>query len=473
MNDGINWNLPVHVRVYLHGRCVSCNAINEMEIHDYGCLPYRELEQAMDKTNHPIKDLVCQQCGIKYSPEHVVYREAGSKSDIVRVGIMYGSVMSPEESAAVTEGHDRRFDIFKSQEKEFWSAYADFALEDWRASVNELLRAEIEEGYAALGMSHNFRTDQHARRDTLNRIQDRAAFWQAANRYFIYNELLDIGAIGWTPEVYTKRYGLRRSQFALLHFPVAEAHETLRIQAIGKLFRRDKGDNAFLLQHISKQSEQIELARKRIAEMYRTIEVHKAEIAEGQRKLANAYEKIRTLEDHRIESFRDPEDKQRLREQKTFIGELLTELRRLRALVPVEEVEVEESGDLEHVVPIQDTNPDLSQLSDITIAIIGDLQVPQKALEKYPCRILVNDGNKLDPDFYAVLASANVLVILTRKISHAAMWETKAHAIETGKPFLPSRMVNIMQILVHVFHLCKKNGMLQVIQSGEEATGWR
>ncbi|MGG4035043.1 DUF2325 domain-containing protein, partial [Paenibacillus cisolokensis] len=298
---------------------------------------------------------------------------------------------------------------------------------------------------------------QQARRDALIHVKDKATFWRAANEYFVREELLYIGAMGWVADLLVKRYGLRRTQFAILHFPIPEAHEPLRAQAMGKLFRRDKGDNAFLLRHIARLTEQLDAAKKRTSEIYRANERLKAEVAESQRKLADAYATIRRLEDSKIVSVREPEDKRRLREQKAFIADLLAEVRRLRSMLPEEETQDPEPEDTTNEEAQPDKEPDFTHLSGLTVALIGGRD-GHAELDGYPCRVLRHGGRKFDPDYYATLAAADVIVVLTRFISHAAMWDARAYAVESGKPILYSEAINVARILGQIPPINPKKG---------------
>ncbi|MGG4035878.1 DUF2325 domain-containing protein, partial [Paenibacillus cisolokensis] len=299
---------------------------------------------------------------------------------------------------------------------------------------------------------------QQARRDALIHVKDKAAFWRAANDYFVREELLYIGAMGWVADLLAKRYGLRRTQFAILHFPIAEAHEPLRAQAMGKLFRRDKGDNAFLLRHIARLTEQLDAAKKRTSEIYRANERLKAEVAESQRKLADAYATIRRLEESRIEATKEPEDKRRLREQKAFIADLLAEVRRLRAMLPEEETPEQEPEDIVAEEAQPDVESDLSHLAGMTVALIGGYRAGHAELDGYPCRVLRHDGRKFDPDYYATLAAADFIIVLTRFISHAAMWDARAYAVESGKPIIYSEAINVARILEQIPPINQKKG---------------
>lgn len=433
------FSLPIHMLAFLTGKCPKCRTYNEEMVCDYGKVLYRDLEEKMDKQVHQIKRIICKKCSSECFPSHLVYRVANGV-EILRVELRMGGEISEEENNAIQKGHEDRKAVFKSQEVDFWAAFTSFALEEWRESVNELLRSEIEQAYKQLGITVTLTTDQQARRDVLNRLktdQDKSDFWRLANHYFIYDELLDIGAMGWTMDVYAKRYGSRRTRFTLMHFPIAEAHERYRTQWIGQLFRRDKGDNAFLLRRISQLSDDVTRANKRVTEIFHQNETYKHEVAGLQTKLAAAYEASRKEEKATIN--RDPDDIRKIRELKSFVSELMAELRELRpaeeSLPPVELTEEAQRPE-EHPV-------DTSVLSGKTVGIIGGIK--RIVDREYPCNILISDGT--GPDFYSVLDQSDYIVVLTRYVSHAAMWEAKAHALQEDKPALYLSETNVERIL--------------------------
>ncbi|MGG1650581.1 DUF2325 domain-containing protein [Paenibacillus sp. NRS-1780] len=440
---------PVHLKAYLTGRCTKCKHYNEVMTHDYGNLPYRELEDQMDRTNHSIHPIMCKKCGAGYPPQHLVYRDVGRKEDVVRVQIDYSSPVDPETSAAMTEGHDRRYDIFKEYEREFWAAYTGFALEDWRAAVGELLRSEIEAGCSALGITPGeWRTEQQARKDMSTRFKtdaDRSAFWQAANHEFITDEILNIGAMGWPPELLVKRYGSRRTRFAIMYFPIAEALETLRTRYIGQLFRKEKGDNAFLLRRIGQLTEDMQKQAVRANQLIRKVDEQKHEIAGLQDKVGVANAKIASLSNQQPAEERNKDDIRRIRELKSFVGELLAELRAIR---PDEPEDIGESPMLDESGTDGADTPttDLSILEGKTVAIIGGYR-SRRDNGDYPCEITTHDGRKHDPDFYTALQQADIIVVLTRFISHASMWEARTVAAQEDKPIYYAQEINIRSIL--------------------------
>ncbi|ASA26345.1 hypothetical protein B9T62_15510 [Paenibacillus donghaensis] len=438
---------PVHVKVYSVGRCTKCNHYAEVMIHDYGRMLYRKLEDAMDDTNHQVRPIQCTKCSTAYPPERFIYRDQDSRKDILQVNIDYGGAIDPEIGELMQEGHKRRYEIYQDQERAFWGAYVEYALEDWRAAVGELLRSEIETGAAAIGLTASWKTEQQARREVAAKVvteAERSSFWRAANVYFIQEEILYIGAMGWTPDLYAKMYGAARTRFAIMYFPIAPALEDQRTKYIGQLFRREKGDNAFLLRWIGQLTEDIQKKSVQSTALMRESEKQKHELAGLRDKLGAANERIRGLEQQNQPSeARSQEDQRRIRELKSFIGELMGELRQLR---PDEKpADAGEPPELREAIELGDTVDDLSKLAGKTLAIIGGNR--RRSSGDYPCRILTHNADKLDPDFYASLDQADVIAVLTRFISHAAMWEAKAYAIDQGKYIFYPQETNVNRIV--------------------------
>ncbi|WP_218832067.1 DUF2325 domain-containing protein [Paenibacillus campinasensis] len=448
--------IQVHFKVFSVGRCASCNAYNEVMIYDYGRMTYAEMEKKMDTVKHEVKNLQCKKCGHWYPPKSMVYRDSENKIPELSQEIPYGSLRTQEESAEWMAAHEARYEVFESKASEFWMAYTDFALEDWRAAVNELTRVEIESAYKEMGIKSQLRTDQHARKDALNRNlsdADKRIFWRAANEYFVREELLYIGAVGWTPVEYAKTYGRRRTQFAMLHFPVPDVHEPERTRSVAQLFRRDRGDNAFLLRKLSTLNNEVEGAKKRATEYFHANETLKAEVAVGQRKLAEAYDRIRQLEDalqaSALINTGDSNDKRKIREQKSFISELLTEVKRLQKLLPEASATVDfpDTGPSEPEDTENDPPQSYASLQGKTLVIIGGDRSEQASNVNAPCRIITVDGMTMGVELDAALKQADIIVVLKWHISHAAMWTARAHAIETDTPIIYSSPINIARIL--------------------------
>ncbi|KJD43312.1 DUF2325 domain-containing protein [Paenibacillus terrae] len=433
----------VHMHVYLTGRCTKCKYYSELLVYDYGKMTYEQQDAEMDHVNHPIVPIPCSKCGAEYPAEHIVYREMLRKVDAVKQAINHDYI-DPETSAAILEGHEKRFEIFADREKEFWSAFTDYALDNWQASVAELSRVEVAAGFVALGQSPTLKSDLHARREAQKVAQaDRRSFWQAANAKFV-KELLDIGAMGWVPIDYTKHFGPARTRFGIMYFPIAESQEDLRTKYIGLLFKRERGDNAFLLRRVGQLTDTAHKQTVKYNKLLRLLDEQKHTIATFQDKLGVANAKIASLSEQQPITERSKDDIRRIRELKSFVGELLAELRKLR---PDESEDVQEPPVLVEDAPDTQTSPlpDLSDLEGKTVSIIGGYRSRER--NGYPCNIIVHDGRKHNPHFYAALQQADIIVVLRLFVSHASMWEAKAFAAQEDKPIYYVQEINIRSIL--------------------------
>lgn len=432
----------VHMKVFLTGRCTKCKHYNELQVYDYGVLPFEEQDAAMDHVKHSIEPIKCGKCGAEYPAEHIIYREILRKVDAVKQEINHDYI-DPETSEKMLQGHDERYEIFAAREVEFWAAFTDYALDNWQAAVGELSKQEITEGFRSLRRSPILKTDLHARREALKvDTADRRLFWQAANTEFI-KELEEIGAMGWTPDAYVKMFGPGRTRFGIMYFPIADALENLRTKYIGVLFKREKGDNAFLLRRIGQLTDDAHKQTVKYNKVLRQLDEQKHTIAALQDKLGIANSKITELSYKQPLQDRNSEDAKRIRELKSFVGELLTELRELR---PDEPTGTSEAALLDEVVLHEKSEVDTSILKGKAVAIIGGYRA-RDAAGNYPCLILTHDGRKHDPMFYSVMQQADIIVLLTRFISHASMWEAKATALQDGKPIYFVQETNITRIL--------------------------
>ncbi|OOE05013.1 hypothetical protein BO219_06400 [Anoxybacillus kestanbolensis] len=444
----------LHVTVWLKGKCKYCKLNNEKKIHDYGVLTFEELDKQLDETKHELVPIVCKKCGSETTPESLLYRDELRKMVISEVNINYGHTIVGEKAHEIEEAHRKRYEIFDEHKDAFWERYTDYAIANWRDMVNELVDFEFQEAYQKLGIETSARTIAQYRKDVLNRfktVEEKQRFWRAANEYFIYHHLLDIGPLGWALEKDVKYYGQKRMRFIVLHFPLGEALEELRTEWIGQLIKKEKGDNDFLFRRIAMLTDELNRTRRKITKYVHQIEELKAEQAKLQTRLAETYEELRRERKNKHISNRDPADIQKIHELKSFIAELIDELKEkehlLQELQPVQKevavtvLEEETEDDTEKEV--------IDVLAGKTVAIIGGHRQEQ-AGRKYPCTILTHTGEVLDPDFYRILKQADIIIILTQFISHLAMWEAKVYALQNDVPIYFMKGLNITRLLMEV-----------------------
>ncbi|MED0649934.1 DUF2325 domain-containing protein [Aeribacillus pallidus] len=284
----------------------------------------------------------------------------------------------------------------------------------------------------------------------LNRItiiEEKQLFWRLANDYFIYQHLLDLGAMGWEITKDIKYYGKKRMRFMILHFPLGEATEMLRTEWIGQVIRRNQGDNDFLFRRISMLTDELNRARNKITDYVHQIDEMKIEKQKLENNLHQAYEDIRNMKNKKITYQRDPSDVTKIHELKSLVSELIRELKEKNRIInelrPKEENK--EPAFLEEQT-IEKAEDNLSNLEGKTVVIIGG-QRQEQAKQQYVCNVLTHSGETLDPNFYQVLKQADIIVILTQFIPHLAMWEAKAFAIENDIPIYYTKGLNIQKIL--------------------------
>lgn len=262
----------LHVTVWFRGKCKYCGFINEKKVYDYGVLTFEEFDKQLDNTGHKVEPIVCRKCGTESMPECVVYRDEMKNLVVSEAVINYGQDVGGEE---MQEAHQKRYEIFNEQKEAFWEKYTDYAIANWRDMVNELVDFEFQEAYQKLGIETSARTIAQYRKDALNRfktVEEKQRFWRAANEYFIYHHLLDIGPLGWALEKDVKYYGQKRMRFVVLHFPLGEALEELRTEWIGQLIKKEKGDNDFLFRRIAMLTDELNRTRQKITKYVHQIE---------------------------------------------------------------------------------------------------------------------------------------------------------------------------------------------------------
>lgn len=454
----------VHVIVKFAGKCPSCDRHNEQKIFDYGKKTIREFEKQADHTGHPFEPLNCKACGDQYSPEYVIYHDKIRNAEIGRIKIPYGNEMNYETYQLMQKGHNKRYEIFQEQEEDFWRAFCEFALSHWPKILQELRREEIESGLSELEFSlPEKRSETGLRREVTRKVtsdEDKTKFWRAANHDFIYKHILDIGPLAWQPQKDAAWYGANRVRFVLLHFPISEDLEPLRTEYIGKIIKREKGDNAFLFRRINQLTSELSRIRRKNTDFYHQIERLKREIAARDQKIHELSGALREARENTIIQERHPDDIRKIHELKSFIGELINEIRQLETAIPKEKTPLEELKPIESTDQPRDESISLEALHGKTLGVIGGIKSQQ--VEKEGIRILTHHGDKLDPTFYQTLEQADIIVIIPRLISHAGMWEAKAHAIDRDKPIVFERAINLDRILESVAQKQKE----QPVQGG-------
>lgn len=251
--------------------------------------------------------------------------------------------------------------------------------------------------------------------------------------------MLDIGPMGRDVESEAKRFGLLRTRYVVLNWPMEDIQERLRTDMIAKVVRKDRGDNAFLFSRISQLSDDNNRLLAKLRARHKQIQELRVEIEVKNKKLNELYQSFEKERKNKTVISRDPNDIRKIHELKNLVAELIKE--QPKETETEKPAVIEESPIEPEITPRKKRN-----LSGLTIGIIGG-ERGEQAKEVEECTVLTHEGMTLDNKFYALLNQSDELVILTKFVSHAAMWAAKAHAITEDKPIYYTKSINLYRIL--------------------------
>lgn len=452
----------IHLRVYAERQCPVCKKGISVFLHDYGDVTPANLDEKVGVTNFPIDPIRCPGCGREELPDYLATYNGDKLTSRLQIGtrelpvvgkdLPYGMVLSPEEQAEQERGMAKVIPLFEKQGEEFWEKYCQYALDNWRECMNELISFEFAEAYRALnfkGLPANS-TAAAWRRDALKRLdsdQMKIKFWRLANQELIDEFLWDGNAPSWPVENWVKKYGRTRITFIVLHFPLPEELENVRTEKLSMIIRKKSGDTGVLFQRIGHLGKELDRQRHRTEELSRILLELRQEKAAAEDALGDARKKFMTTE--KTVYNRDPDDARKIREFKGLIHELRAEVKRLESLVPEMGESPQETEDAAAVETIREgpVSPDI--LAGKMIAVFGWLKERQETV----CQVVWHDGDQADQMLERMAVDADGFVVLTRFISHEAMWRLKELAIDMDKPILFSKGTNIEIILARVARL--------------------
>ena len=125
--------------------------------------------------------------------------------------------------------------------------------------------------------------------------------------------------------------------------------------------------------------------------------------------------------------------------------ELKAEVARLSTFIPDAE-ESKESVQLTEKQNEQKNEKVEEILTGKNILILGGYR-SKGHIEANGYQVYTHEARNLDPHYYEYLNKADLIIILTRYISHHAMWEAKEYAILEQKSIFYSTFTNIPTIL--------------------------
>jgi len=433
----------VHLVAHLEYYCKTCKKIVSNRVHEYDPVDFfEEMDAQLGNANFPIIPFPCTGCGVKHNPQTITLYDIASghmvkalseKLGSTKMPIIgddntpYGVIVSSEEDAEYERGLAKINDHFKEHEQVFCENYFNFANEKWHDILKELNDSEYVGAYKTLNLPelHSTASTHAWRKDAESKFKieaERRAFWNAANRYLVYEEFVWTPIDTWPMDEWVRKYGRERVTYITLQLPLPEELKEYRTEKLSKIIRKKSGETGVLFERIGQLGRELEKQKKRSFQLGQTILELRQENSKLQEQLAQTR---RQLEVKPVIIDRQADDARKIREFKALIREQREEIERLSALIP-RETEPEGSAEEIGMVPAVTKEADLSTLAGKSILIVG---WPNEEInDSY--RVVWHDGDKVDTKLQALAREADLFVFLTRFGSHAAMWWLKEEAIE-------------------------------------------
>lgn len=273
------------------------------------------------------------------------------------------------------------------------------------------------------------------------------------NRELIYEIYASSSPKDWEIEKGKEIFGVERTKYLVLHFPLPQELERFRVKHITKVLKNPQAETKMLVDRLTQLESQHTNLIQRYQSAVRQVQAERAAKFQIEEKIAELYEKQRMAElQVPTKSERNPDDLRKIQEYKGLISELKEMNRQL-----LQQVNHNTSGESseevfteQDVLEVEDKKLDFSFLSGKTVGIIGGYRRKEQEEDIDGCHIIKHSGEKMDGSFYDALKRSDAIAVITNYISHAAMWEAKEWAIDVGKPIVFVTSLNTRQILLEV-----------------------
>jgi len=458
-------NKAVHIVTHLERRCKRCKINVSVRVQDYGeQTNWDSLDDQLDKSLYQIIKVRCPNCGIEEWPEFTVMYNISGKKPEQMIKTKIGSEDMPvigngdtpyaigytlEEEAEYNRGLAKIKDHYQGRSEEFWTNYCQFALEKWSSLLKDLTDKEFESAYVQLGLpvpiGSNVISVAAWRKDAEKRINTdelKLVFWRASNRYLVEEEFVWAPIGQWPMDEWIKIYGRERVTYLTLNVPLPEELELWRTKALAKVIKKRSGETGVLFERIGQLGKELDKQRNRSMELGRQLMESRQENAALTDQVWKLKQENATLKNKPAEVIRDPGDLRKIKSLKGLVDELRAEVDRLAGLLPEEVITPE--ADISYIEETRaETQTSIIDLTGKTVLIVGWLRETVDA----ECRVLWHDGDSVDVKLQTLTTEADIFVVLTRFISHQAMWWLKAEAVEQDKPILFVRETNVDRIL--------------------------
>jgi len=455
--------VTMHIVTHLERYCKRCKKNISVRVQDYGECSWEEMDEKLDKSLYQVTKSKCSGCGVEEWPEHIVMYDISGKKmqeivkkkigseDMPVVGVgdaPYAVSRSPEEESEYNRGLAKAKENYLEKAEEFWHGYNAFALEKWASLLKDLTDKEFAFAYAQLGLplpsSSAVISVAAWRKDAeklLRTEEQQLAFWREANRYIAEEEFIWSPIDQWPMEEWIKMYGRERVTYLTLNVPLPEELETYRTKALAKVIKKRSGETGVLFMRIGQLGKELDKQRNRSMELSRQLQQERQDSSALTIQVVKLKQEIASLRNKPAEVIRDPGDARKIKSLKGLVVELRAEVERLAGLLPVKVI-IQEPDYIIEETKIEVQEPVINLIGK-TVLIVG---WPREAVDA-ECRILWHDGDSVDVQLKTLTTEADIFVVLTRFISHQAMWWLKAEAVEQDKKILFVRETNADRIL--------------------------
>ncbi|NHN33345.1 hypothetical protein [Paenibacillus agricola] len=444
----------LHVILSFISICIGCNRRTEEIIEDFGKMDVAALEKKMEERDISLYPVTCSHCGKSTLPtimrlfdrqQQRIITEAKIGTDVPvidgeRAGYVYSR--TEEEQAEIDRGLSKWLDTVIEQSEPFWEQFENYSLVHWNAFIMELSKQDYEDAYISCGWKPlDRKSTVFMYRKNINLLLksegSSKGFWRAANQR-MFRHFVDLGIESWDIKKDIKLFGRERVRFFVLNLPIPEELEGLRSRCIGDLVKKENNEQALLYRRIEQLSDRLENSNLRANRLQH-------EVGNLQDRLGAAYRDIEQLKVAQVEVMQESGQSDKIKRLKALIFELKEENKNLYNRSP--DIEQSNTNNLEisETAPMVEERDNSKQLAGKTVAFFGGWRSDLKKV--FPCKIILHDGKRHDPDFYSALRTADTYVVWWEFISHESMWEIKEWAADRGINVFYLRGMNIGKAL--------------------------
>lgn len=385
--------------------------------------------------------LQCDKCGRLIKKEKVRLWEQQTEqlldARLIDELMVLGQLQEHESIQMLLDAAVEHESYFYERAEPFWDVYSYVAIVQWERFCQELTKIELIEGLKHF--SDDFLADS-SREMLLKRVErlvksetDKRVFWRKANEITI-RHYLRLTVFGWNLQKELLIIGEKRAGFIFQYLPVPELLKPYFI----------KHADFFSINAMTDIKQQNIIEKQQ--QLIRQLQQENGMLSE---KLGSTYARIEEMEkaSFRVEQEnRNSKDVLKIQQLKGLIAELKEEL----AQLPTAEQEFDQPKAEVILTEVPDAN-EANQLEDIfdgkTILLLGGFRMKAASAAEGNYKIISHESRVLDPTFYEMLKHADIIVVLTRFISHRAMWEAKEFAILEEKDIYFSAFTNVSTVL--------------------------